>query len=71
MNRSRIYDVLSIVIFICLFSSSFFTSVLIAQETDQDQRIKDLEEKLNSITVELQKLKSEKEDDPRIKVIED
>ena len=71
MHGSTFYHLLSISIITCLVSSLFFTSVLIAQETNQDQRIKELEEKLNAITQELQKFKSEKEEDPRIKVIED
>jgi len=70
-NGINSYFLLTLKTFTLIFSFLLFTSVLIAQETNQDQRIRELEEKLNSVTQELQELKSEKQDDPRIKVIED
>jgi len=44
---------------------------LFAEETSQEQRIKELEEKLKAVTDEVQKLKSEKQRDAKLEEIEE
>jgi hypothetical protein len=47
-----------------------FSLDLIAEDSSQDQRIKELEEKLKSVTEEVQKLKSTRESDAKLEEIE-
>jgi hypothetical protein len=46
-----------------------FSLDLIAEDSSQDQRIKELEEKLKSVTEEVQKLKSTRESDAKLEEI--